>query len=137
MFIDIGKEYRAKVNAFNAGSFYGAQQANIQKDEQERTETRSKGGLNETAKETSYWETDNPHRSVLGDQAFMNNYGMWNTKYEEKEVNKLQHIQQKQYGYHRNYWVEHLEEIERNRVANVVPSMVGNGNMVLIVDKNA
>ena len=44
-FIDVGKEYRAKVDAFNAGSFYGASQAKIQQNEQERTETRSKGGL--------------------------------------------------------------------------------------------
>ena len=137
MFIDIGKEYRAKVNAFNAGSFYGAGQAIIQQKEQDRTETRSKGGLNETAKETSYWEIDNPHRSVLGDQAFLNNYGLWNTKFKEKEVNQLQYIQSPQYGYDKKRWIEHLVEIDAKRVSNVVPSMVGNGNMTLEVDRNA
>lgn len=137
MFIDIGKEYRSKVNAFNATSFYGANQAKIQQNEQERVETRSAGGLDETAQPSSYWEIDNPHRSVIGDQAFMNNYGMWNTKFKEKEINKIQHVQAPQLGYNRNYWVDHLLEIEANRVPNVIPSMSGNGNLTLEVDKTA
>jgi hypothetical protein len=136
-FVDTGKEYRAKVSAFNANSFYGASQAKIQQDEQNRTETRSKGGLNETAQETSYWEKENPHRSVSGDQSYMNNYGLWNTNFKQTEVNKLQYIQAPQKGYNKNRWVEHLEEIERNRVANVKPSFNGNGNLVLEVDRNA
>jgi hypothetical protein len=136
MFIDIGKEYRAKVGEFNINSFYGANLAKIQQDEQERTETRSKGGLNETAQESSYWEKDNPHSSVLGDQSYLNGTSLWNTKFKEKEVNKLQYIQAPQFGFNRNYWTEHLEEIERNRVSNVVPAMVGNGKMVLEVDNN-
>jgi hypothetical protein len=137
MFIDIGKEYRAKVNEFNAGSFYGASQAKIQQDEQQRTETRSKGGLNETAQETSYWEIDNPHRSVQGDTDFLKSTSLWNTKFKEKEVNQLQYIQAPQYGYVKNRWIGHLEEIERNRVPNVKPSFNGNGNMVLQLDTNA
>lgn len=137
MFIDIGKDYRAKVNAFNTSSFYGAQQAKIQQKEQDRTETRSKGGLNETAKEPSYWEIDNPHRSVLGDQSFMNNYGMWNTNFKEKEMNTIQFKQPPAYGYNKNYWTEHLLEIEANRVKNVVPAFAGNGEMVLEKDTNA
>ena len=137
MFIDINKPYREKVNAFNATSFYGANQAKIQQNEQERVETRSAGGLDETAQPSSYWEIDNPHRSVIGDQAFMNNYGMWNTKFKEKEINKIQHVQAPQVGYNRNYWVEHLLEIEANRVPNVIPSMSGNGNLTLEVDKSA
>ena len=135
-FIDVSKPYREKVNAFNAGSFYGASQAKIQEKEQERTETRSKGGLNETAQETSYWERDNPHSSVIGDQSYMNNYGLWNTKFKEKEVNQIQYKQAPTYGFVKNHWTEHLEEIERNRVPNVIPHMVGDGNSVLIVDKN-
>ena len=134
-FIDIGKEYRAKVNEFNAGSFYGTSQAVIQQKEQDRTETRSKGGLNETAQDPSYWEIDNPHRSVLGEQAFLNGTSLWNTKFKEKEINQIQYKQPPQYGYVKNYWIEHLEEIERNRVANVKPSFNGNGNMTLEVDK--
>lgn len=135
-FIDVSKPYREKVAVFNASSFYGAEQAKIQQDVQDRTETRSKGGLNETAQETSYWEKDNPHRSVIGDQAFLQSTSLWNTKFKEKEVNKLQYIQAPQMGFVKNRWTEHLEEIERNRVKNVVPSFNGNGNMVLIVDKN-
>jgi hypothetical protein len=137
MFIDIGKEYRTKVNNFNVSSFYGANQAKIQEKEQDRTETRSKGGLDETAQEPSYWEKENPHRSVLGDQSYMNNYGLWNTNFKQTEVNKLQYIQPPQKGYNKNRWVEHLEEIEANRVSNVKPSFNGNGNMVLEVDRNA
>lgn len=137
MFIDVGKEYRAKVNAFNAGSFYGASQAKIQQQEQERTETRSKGGLNETAKEPSYWEIDNPHTSVIGQQAFLQSTSLWNTKFKEKEVNMIQYIQPPTYGYVKNRWTEHLEEIERNRVSNVKPAFNGNGSMVLEVDNNA
>ena len=136
MFVDIGKEYRAKVNTFNAGSFYGANQATIQQKEQDRTETRSAGGLNDTAQPTSYWEIDNPHRSVLGDQAFLNGTFLWNTKFQEKDMNKIQHKQPPSVGYNANYWVEHLQEIERNRVSNVIPHMVGDGESVLIVDKN-
>lgn len=136
MFIDVGKEYRAKVNAFNAGSFYGSEQAKIQKKEQDRTETRSAGGLNDTAKETSYWEIDNPHRSVIGDQSFLNNYGMWNTKFKEKEINQIQYAAAPLVGYNRNYWVEHLLEIERNRVSNVKPAFNGNGSLTLEVDKS-
>lgn len=136
MFVDIGKEYRSKVNAFNAGSFYGANQATIQQKEQERTNTQSAGGLNNTAQPTSYWEIDNPHSSVLGDQAFLNGTFLWNTKFQEKEMNQIQHAQAPSMGYNRNYWVEHLEEIERNRVSNVKPSMVGDGKSVLTVDKN-
>lgn len=136
-FIDIGKPYREKVNAFNATSFYGAEQARIQQKEQDRTETRSAGGLNNTAQETSYWEKDNPHRSVLGDQAFLNNYGLWNTKFKQTEVNQLQYIQVPQMGFVKNKWTEHLEEIERNRVKNVKPSFNGNGKMTLIPDNNA
>jgi hypothetical protein len=136
VFIDIGKEYRAKVNEFNAGSFYGASQAKIQQDEQDRTETRSAGGLNQTAQEPSYWETDNPHRSVQGDTDFLKSTSLWNTKFKEKEVNQLQYIQAPQYGYNKNRWVEHLEEIERNRVSNVKPSFNGNSSMVLEVDNS-
>ena len=138
-FIDIGKEYREKVNAFNATSFYGASQAQIQKNEQTRTETRSAGGLNDTAHDAKYWEIENPTRSVSADQTYLNNYGIWNTKYKEKEVNKLQYIQQPNYDYEKvsNRWVEHLEEIEANRVSNVKPAFNGNGNMTLEVDRNA
>lgn len=135
-FIDVSKPYREKVNAFNAGSFYGASQAIIQQKEQDRTETRSKGGLNETAQETSYWEKDNPHRSVLGDQAFLAGTSLWNTKFKEKEVNQLQYIQAPQYGYHKNRWINHLVEIDAKRVPNVKPAFAGNGNMVLEVDTN-
>lgn len=137
VFIDIGKDYREKVNTFNASSFYGASQAKIQQKEQERTETRSAGGLNETAQDVKYWEIDNPHRSVIGDQAFLNNYGMWNTNFKEKEVNKIQYLQAPQYGYNRNYWVEHLLEIEAKRVKNVKPAYNGNSELVLEVDKSA
>jgi hypothetical protein len=137
VFVDVGKEYREKVNSFNANSFYGASQAQIQQKEQDRTETRSAGGLNNTAEPTSFWERDNPHRSVLGDQAYLDGTSLWNTKFKETEVNKLQYIQAPQYGFVKNRWTEHLEEIERNRVPNVVPSMVGNGKMVLEVDNNA
>lgn len=136
-FIDVSKPYREKVAVFNASSFYGASQAKIQQDEQDRTETRSKGGLNETAQETSYWEKENPHRSVLGDQAFLNGTSLWNTKFKEKELNKLQYIQRPQMGYVKNRWTEHLEEIERNRVKNVKPSFNGNGNMELEIDTTA
>ena len=136
-FIDVGKEYRAKVNEFNAGSFYGASQAKIQQKEQERTETRSKGGLDDTAQPTSYWETDNPHRSVLGDQSFLAGTSLWNTKFKEKEVNQIQYIQAPKFGYVKNRWISHIEEIERNRVPNVKPAFAGNGSMVLEVDRNA
>lgn len=136
-FIDIGKPYRKKVNAFNATSFYGAEQARIQEKQQDRTETRSAGGLNDTAQETSYWEKNNPHRSVLGDQAFLNNYGLWNTKFKQTEVNQLQYIQAPKMGFVKNKWTEHLEEIESNRVSNVKPSFNGNGKMTLIPDNNA
>jgi hypothetical protein len=135
-FIDISKPYRDKVAVFNATSFYGSELAKIQQDVQDRSETRSAGGLNNTAQKTSFWEIDNPHSSVIGDQSYMNNYGMWNTKYKEKEVNKLQYIQAPQLGFVKNRWVDHLEEIERNRVSKIVPSFNGNGNMVLEVDKN-
>lgn len=136
-FIDVGKEYRAKVNNFNAGSYYGAEQARIQQKEQDRTETRSAGGLNNTAQETSYWEIDNPHRSVLGDQAFLNNYGMWNTNFKEKEINQIQYLQAPQKGYNKNRWIEHLVEIEAKRVSNVKPAFNGDGTSVLVPDKNA
>lgn len=136
-FIDISKPYREKVSEFNAGSFYGASQAKIQGKEQERTETRSAGGLNETAQETSYWEKDNPHSSVIGDQAFLQSTSLWNTKFKEKEVNKLQYIQAPQMGYNKNRWLGHIEEIERNRVSNIKPAFNGNGSMVLEVDTNA
>jgi hypothetical protein len=134
---DVGKVYRDKVNAFNATSFYGSEQAKIQVKEQERSNPLSTGGLNDTAKEVSYWELDNPHSSVTGDQAYLQLNSGWTTKYKETEVNKLQYIQAPQYGYHKNYWVKHLLEIEANRVANVVPSMVGNGNLTLEVDKSS
>ena len=137
MFIDVGKEYRTKVNNFNANSFYGASQAVIQQKEQDRTETRSAGGLNETAQETSYWEIDNPHRSVIGDQSFLEGTSLWNTKYKEKEVNQLQYIQPPQLGFVKNRWISHLLEIEANRVSNVVPAFNGNGEMTLQVDNNA
>jgi hypothetical protein len=137
MFYDIGKPYRDKVNIFNATSFYGSEQAKIQQKEQDRTETRSQGGLNNTAQETSYWEKDNPHRSVSGDQCYMNNYGLWNTKYKETEVNKLQYIQAPTYGFVKNRWISHLEEIERNRVPNIKPSFAGNGELSLEIDKGA
>ena len=137
MFVDVGKEYRQKVNNFNATSFYGAEQARIQKKLQDSTEIRSQGGLNNSALTPEDIERENPHRSVLGDQSFLNNYGLWNTKFKEKEVNQLQYIQMPQVGYNKNNWVEHLEEIERNRVSNVKPAFNGNGNMVLEVDKNA
>ena len=136
MFYDVGKEYRAKMNAFNSTSFYGAEQARIQQKEQERTDIRSQGGLNNTAQEPSYWEKDNPHGSVIGNQSFLNNYGLWNTKFHQTDVNKLQYIQAPQYGFVRNKWTEHLEEIEANRVSKIVPSFNGNGKMVLVVDKN-
>jgi len=136
-FIDIGKEYREKVNQFNANSFYGASQAVIQQKEQDRTETRSAGGLNETAQETSYWEIDNPHRSVIGDQSFLEGTSLWNTKYKEKEVNQLQYIQPPQLGFVKNRWINHLIEIEANRVSNVKNAFNGNGEMTLQVDNNA
>jgi len=136
VFVDVGKEYRAKVSAFNAGSFYGANRATIQQMEQERTETRSQGAFNNTAKPTSYWELDNPHRSVLGDQAYFTGNALWNSKFQEKEIKKIQHVQAPAVGFNRNYRMEVFEEIERNRVSNVIPHMVGDGNSVLIVDKN-
>ena len=136
-FIDVSQPYREKVNNFNATSFYGASQAKIQQKEQDRRETRSKGGLNETAQDEKYWEKDNPHRSVIGDQAFLNGTSLWNTKIKEKEVNKLQYIQQPQMGYVSNRWIEHLVEIDAKRVSNVKPSFNGNGSMVLVEDKNA
>jgi hypothetical protein len=135
-FIDVGKEYRAKVSNFNAGSFYGAEQAKIQQKEQDRTETRSKGGLNETAHDENYWKIDNPHRSVLGDQSYLDGTSLWNTKFKETEVNKIQYKQAPSYGYNANRWISHLEEIEAKRVPNVVPAFNGNGSMVLEVDKN-
>jgi hypothetical protein len=137
MLVDVGKEYRAKVNAFNASSFYGNQDAKIIQAQQDRTETRSQGGLNYTAREPAYWAIDNPHRSVQGDIDYLKGTSLWNTKYKETTVNQLQYIQAPQYGYNKNYWVEHLNEIERNRVGNVVPSQVGNGNMTLELDTNA
>jgi hypothetical protein len=136
MFYDVSKPYRDKVAVFNATSFYGSEQARIQQDVQNRTETRSQGGLNETAHEPSYWEKENPHRSVMGDQSYLNNYGLWNTKYKQTDVNKLQYIQAPQLGYVKNKWVEHLEEIERNRVSNIKPSFNGNGEMTLEIDNN-
>ena len=136
-FIDICKEYREKVNQFNTGSFYGANQARIQGKQQERTETRSAGGLNDTAQNEKYWETDNPHRSVLGDQSFLAGTSLWNTNFKEKEVNQIQYKQPPSVGYNKNRWTEHLEEIERNRVSNVKPAFNGNGNMVLEQDYNA
>lgn len=136
VFVDVGKEYRQKVNNFNSASFYSPEQARIQQKEQERTETRSKGGLDETAQATSYWAINNPHRSVLGDQSFLNGPHLWNTKFQEKEMNLIPHKQPPSYGYNANYWTEHLQEIERNRVPNVIPAMVGNGKMVLVVDEN-
>jgi len=136
MFIDIGKEYRTKVNNFNAGSFYGASQAVIQQKEQDRTETRSAGGLNDTAQDVKYWEIDNPHSSVLGDQAYLNGTSLWNTKFKEKEVNQIQYKQPPSYGYVKNRWIEHLVEIDAKRVTNVKNAFNGNGSMVLEVDKN-
>ena len=136
-FIDVSKPYREKVTAFNATSFYGDEQAKIQQKQQDRTETRSQGGLNNSILTPEDILRDNPHRSVLGDQAFLNNYGLWNTKYKEKDVNKLQYIQAPQIGYDNNRKTEHLEEIERNRVSNVIPAFNGNGNMTLEVDNNA
>lgn len=136
-FIDIGKEYREKVNQFNTGSFYGTNQAKIQGKEQERTETRSAGGLNGTAQNEKYWEIDNPHRSVLGDQSFLAGTSLWNTKFKEKEVNQMQYIQPPSVGYHKNRWLGHIEDIERNRVSNVKPAFNGNGSMVLEKDYNA
>lgn len=136
-FIDVSKPYREKVTAFNATSFYGDEQAKIQQKQQDRTETRSAGGLNNSILTPEDILRDNPHRSVLGDQAFLNNYGLWNTKYKEKDVNKLQYIQAPQIGYDNNRKTEHLEEIERNRVSNVIPAFNGNGNMTLEVDNNA
>jgi hypothetical protein len=137
VFYDVSKPYRDKVNVFNATSFYGAEQARIQQDQQNRTETRSAGGLDDTAQETSYWKIDNPVRSVIGDQAFLNNYGMFNPKFKQTEVNKLQYIQQPVMENIPNKWIDHLLEIEANRVPNVKPSFAGNGEMVLEVDKNA
>ena len=137
MLIDVGKEYRAKVNAFNATNFYGNNDAKIIQAQQDRTETRSQGGLNYTARDPAYWEIDNPHRSVVGDTDFLKGTSMWNTKYEEKTINQLQYIQAPQYGYNKNYWVEHINEIEAKRVSKVVPSQVGNGNMTLEIDRNA
>ena len=136
-FIDVSKPYREKVTAFNATSFYGAEQARIQKKIQDNTETRSAGGLNNSILTPEDILRDNPHRSVLGDQAYLNNYGLWNTKYKEKDINKLQYIQAPQIGYDNNRKIEHLEEIERNRVSNVIPAFNGNGNMTLEVDNNA
>jgi hypothetical protein len=136
MFYDIGKEYREKVAVFNQTSFYGSELARIQQNQQNRTETRSEGGLNDTAQETSYWKIDNPVRSVIGDQAFLNNYGMFNPKFKQTEVNKLQYIQQPLMNNTPNKWIDHLLEIEANRVPNVKPSFAGNGEMVLELDKN-
>ena len=137
MFVDVSKPYRDKVSQFNATSFYGSEQARIQKKIQDNTETRSQGGLNNSILTAEDIKRENPHRSVLGDQSFLNNYGLWNTKFKQTEVNQLQYIQMPQVGYNKNHKVEFLEEIERNRVANVVPAFNGNGNMVLEVDKNA
>jgi hypothetical protein len=136
VFIDVSKPYREKVNAFNAGSFYGASQAVIQQKQQDRTETRSAGGLDNTAQPSSYWEIDNPHRSVLGDQSYLAGTSLWNTKFKEKEVNQIQYIQQPQLGYVKNRWIEHLMEIDAKRVPNVKNAFNGNGSMVLEVDKN-
>lgn len=136
VFFDASAPYRAKVREFNNGSFYGSSQAVIQQKEQDRTETRSAGGLNTTALTQEQIDRENPHTSVIGDQAFLQSSFLWNTKFQEKEINKIQHVQAPQYGYVKNHKVDFLEEIERNRVANVVPSFAGNGNMVLIVDRN-
>jgi hypothetical protein len=135
VFFDASAPYRAKVSAFNQQSFYGANLATIQQKEQDRTETRSKGGLNTTALTQEDIDRENPHTSVIGQQAFLQSTSLWNTKFQETDVNKLQYIQAPQLGYVKNHWVEHLEEIDRNRVA-FVPSFAGNGNLVLIPDKN-
>lgn len=137
MFYDVSKPYRDKVSAFNATSFYGSEQAKLQKQTQDRTETRSQGGLNNSTLTPEDIERENPHRSVLGDQSALNGLPLWNTKFKEKDINKLQYIQMPQIGYNKNHKVEHLEEIERNRVSNVKPSFNGNGKMVLEVDYNA
>lgn len=137
MFVDVGKEYRQKVNNFNSTNFYGDEQAKIQKQTQNRTETRSQGGLNNSILTPEDIERENPHRSVIGDQSFLNGIPLWNTKFKQTEVNQVQYIQKPQVGYVNNRRIEHLEEIERNRVANVVPAFNGNGNMVLIPDNNA
>lgn len=138
MIFDVGKEYRAKVNQFNSTSLYGNQQAKIIQREIERVDTKSEGGLNRKADEYSpeTFKLHNPHRSVLGDQAVLNGIPLWTTKYEEKEVNKLQYIQAPKYGYVRNHKVDFLEEIEANRVSTILPnSYNGNGNLTLKVDK--
>ena len=137
MFVDVSKPYRDKVSVFNATSFYGSEQAKLQKQTQDRTETRSQGGLNNSTLTPEDIERENPHRSVLGDQSALNGLPLWNTKFKEKDINKLQYIQMPQIGYNKNHKVEHLEEIERNRVSNVKPSFNGNGKMVLEVDYNA
>lgn len=135
-YIDIGKSYREKVNNFNAGSYYGAEMAKIQQQQQDRTDGRVLSGLNKEAHDSSYWEKENPHSSVLGDQALLNGTFLWNTKFQEKEVNTIQYKQPPSYGYNANRWIGHLLEIEANRVPNVKPSFAGDGNSVLIVDKN-
>ena len=138
MLFDVGKDYRQKVNQFNSTSFYGNEQAKIIQREIERVDTKSEGGLNRKADEYSpeTFKLHNPHRSVLGDQAFLNGIPLWTTKYEEKEVNKLQYIQPPKYGYVRNHKVDFLEEIEANRVSTIrKDSFNGNGNMTLKVDK--
>jgi hypothetical protein len=133
MINDFAKEYIGKVNAFNNTSFYGANHAKLNQAEQDRTEFRSAGGLNYMARDPKYWEIDNPHTSAEGNFSKLNDYGMWNTKYEEVVVNKLQYTQLPQMGYNRNYWVEHLLEIEEKR-APFMLSQNGNGNMTLTVD---
>lgn len=135
MINDFAREYIAKVNAFNNTSFYGANHAKLNQVEQDRTETRSAGGLNYMARDPKYWEIDNPHRSIQSDYSKTDDYGMWNTKYEEVVVNKLQYTQLPKMGYDRNYWVEHLLEIEAKRVPLMPNSSYnGNGNMTLTVD---
>lgn len=135
VFFDASAPYRAKVSAFNQQSFYGANRATIQQKEQDRTETRSAGGLNTTALTQKDIDRENPHTSVIGQQAFLQSTSLWNTKFQEKEVNMIQYKQAPSYGFNRNYWVGHLLEIDKNR-ATFVPSFAGNGNMVLIPDVN-
>lgn len=138
MFFDVGKEYRQKVTAFNTSSLYGCEQAKIIQREIERIDTKSQGGLNRKADEYSpeTLESRNPHSSVLGDQAVLRGIPLWTTKYEEKELNKVQYIQPPKFGYVRNHKVDFLEEIEANRVSTIrTDSFNGNGNMGLKVDK--
>lgn len=138
VFFDASAPYRARVNEFNASSFYGTGiiAANIIDADTKRSDNKSAGGLNETAQTPSYWAIDNPHTSVSAQlDKTIGDIGLWNTKYKVKEIDTMQYIQPPQYHTIKNKWTEHLEEIEANRVP-FRPYFNGNGNLTLEVDTN-